>query len=61
MSDELLTPEQACKLLNIPKGTLSSMTCRRAIPHVRLGPRTPRYRKTELETWLKDRIVPQAN
>jgi len=39
--------------LAIPKPTLYSKVSRREIPHHRVGRRTVRFRRTEIEAWLE--------
>ena len=52
-----LTYQQTSKLLEIPLATLYSKTCRKEIPHIRLGPRSVRFEYSEIMTWIKERRV----
>lgn len=52
-TDVLMTYKEAAAFLRMPVGTLSSLVCRRRIPHVRLGPRTVRFERHVLETWME--------
>lgn len=54
---EYLTPEEFEAIYKVPKSTQSSMRSRRQIPFVLLGPRMPRYRRSDIEAWLADRSV----
>lgn len=56
--DPLLDYEQASRLLNLPVGTLYALVADQRIPHIRLGPRTVRFRRSELEEYLRERAVP---
>ena len=51
----------AATLTAIPIPTLYSLVHHRRIPHVRLGRRLVRFRRTELEAWLTERAVPVAD
>lgn len=50
--DALLSYADAARLLSLPIGTLYAKVARREIPFVRLGSRTVRFRRPELEAWL---------
>lgn len=56
--DELLTDEQAASLLNIERQTLAvwRSSGRHSLPFVRVG-RCIRYRRSDLEKWLDQRVV----
>lgn len=54
-SDELLTYEQAAAVLGVPKATLIYWTFKKRVPHYRLGARTVRFRRADLEDWLRQR------
>ncbi len=58
--EPLLTYDQLAADLDIPLGTLFAWVSNREIPHLRLGPRTVRFRRSEIENWLKERAVPAA-
>ncbi len=51
-SDELLTYQQVQVEFSLPRGTLFYWVHNRQIPYVRLGPRTVRFRRSELRRWL---------
>lgn len=55
-NSELLVSEEAARLLRLSKATLWEK-CRSQdpIPHIRLNSRTFRFRKSDLEQWLKER------
>lgn len=50
---KFLTYEQAASYLSLPIGTLRSMVHRSVIPHHRLGPRTVRFDRADLDAWLE--------
>lgn len=50
--DIILNYEEAAKLLGVPVGTVYAWVSQKKIPHLRLGPRLVRFRKTEVEKWL---------
>lgn len=54
----LLTYLEAAALLGLPLGSLYSMVHQRRIPHIRLGPRLVRFRRSEVEAWLDSHAVP---
>lgn len=57
-SDEpLLTYAQVQAEFSVPRGTLHFWVHNRCIPHVRLGPRTVRFRREDLRRWLDARAV----
>lgn len=55
---DLLTERQAAEYLNVSAGTLSVWRCtkRYPLPYVRCG-RSIRYRRSDLEQWLRSRTV----
>ena len=52
-----LTYSEASILLGVKKGTLYCWVSRREIPFVRIGRRTVRFRRTDLDEWLRSRSV----
>ncbi len=52
-----LTYSEASSLLGVKKGTLYCWVSRREIPFVRIGPRTVRFRWTDLDDWLNSKSV----
>ena len=54
---DLLTPDEVCDLLSISKKTLYGWTSRHEIPFIKLG-RLLRFRREEIDQWLKDSEVP---
>jgi predicted DNA-binding transcriptional regulator AlpA len=56
--DALLTPDDVEGLFKIAKATQAAMRSRREIPFVLVGPRMPRYRRSEITAWLAERTVP---
>lgn len=55
--DEKLRYPAAARLLGIPRSTLGSLVCRKAVPHIRLGRRLVVFSRLELEAWLRERTV----
>lgn len=58
--EQLLTYPQMSAVLGVPKNTLFFWVATHAIPHVRLGPRTVRFRAREIREWLSQRSVSAA-
>jgi excisionase family DNA binding protein len=59
MDDELLTYDQAAKLVNLKLGTLYALVSQKRVPHVRLGRRLVRFSRSELNAWLRRHAVGQ--
>jgi len=57
MDDELLTYDQAAKLVNLKLGTLYALVSQKRVPHVRLGRRLVRFSRSELTAWLQRHAV----
>lgn len=57
MDDELLTYDQAAKLVNLKLGTLYALVSQKRVPHVRLGRRLVRFSRSELTAWLQQHAV----
>jgi excisionase family DNA binding protein len=55
--EDLLTYDQASKVLNIKTGTLYALVAQNRIPHLRLGRRLVRFSRAELEKWLREHAV----
>ncbi len=55
--DELVGYDQVEAEWKVPRGTLYYWVARGKIPHVRLGPRSVRFRRHELRHWLESRSV----
>lgn len=55
--DELVGYDQIEAEWKVPRGTLYYWVARGKIPHVRLGPRSVRFRRHELRHWLESRSV----
>ena len=52
--DRLFTPDELCKYLKIPKGTLYKLTMDKRIPHMKIG-RKLRFRESKIDAWA-DRL-----
>ena len=62
-TDQLLDYSAAADLLKMPRPTLRRLVAMRRIPHVRLGPRSVRFRIDALLAWLDEHavaVVPSA-
>lgn len=57
-ADEILTPDEIEEEFKIAKSTQAAMRSRRQIPFLMVGPRMPRYRRSEVMAWLAERAVP---
>ncbi len=56
--NSLLTPRQAAEYLGMPESTLAQWRSqRRGPPYIKLELRLVRYRASDLESWLNQRIV----
>jgi excisionase family DNA binding protein len=58
---DLLTYDQAAKVLNLKIGTLYALVSQSRVPHVRLGRRLVRFSRAELEKWLREHSVAPAS
>lgn len=58
--DELFTYAQAAKFLNVRIGTLYALVSRKQVPHVRLGKRLVRFRRSALTTLIAERSIDAA-
>jgi excisionase family DNA binding protein len=54
-NSDLLTTPEACDFLRIKKPTLWDKCRKQEIPHIRYNSRAFRFRKSDLELWLKER------
>lgn len=63
MTDELLTAGEVSAYLRVTEAALAQMRYRGTGPDfVRLGPRSIRYRREDLNRWIESRSVcPQSN
>ncbi len=52
---KLLTFTEVSEQYALKTSTLYSMVHKGQIPHVRIGPRTVRFRADELEAWVQER------
>jgi len=57
MSKDMLDYDEASAVLGLPKGTLYAMVSHRRIPHIRMGPRLVRFRREDLDKWLRTQTV----
>ena len=56
--DELLTYAQVSAMTGLPVGTVYALVSQRRIPHIRLGTRLVRFRRSEIAAWLAAHTVP---
>lgn len=56
--EPLLTYRQAAALIGLPVNSLYQLVHHRRIPHVRLGRRFVRFKRSDLAAWIDDRRVP---
>ena len=54
-NSELLVSEEAARFLRYSKANLWDKCRKQEIPHIRLNSRSFRFRKSDLEQWLKER------
>ena len=55
--EPFLTPEEVCTLLNISRSALQKMCQQRRISFTKLGFRTYRFEKREIEAWLAKKKI----
>lgn len=55
--NDTITYRQLALITGLPESTLRVWVHKRLLPHLRLGPRTVRFRRTEIERWLAARAV----
>jgi excisionase family DNA binding protein len=62
MSDEkiLLTVAEVAKLTGFAEGTLRHFISQKRIPVVRISARCVRFRRSDIETWLEQMLIPAA-
>lgn len=54
MTDEVWKVEDVAAYLGVPKKTIYNKVAQGTIPHVRIGERTIRFRKSAIEQWLAE-------
>ena len=52
---EIITTPEACEILRMAKPTLWDKCRKQEIPHIRYNSRSFRFRRSDLEIWLKER------
>lgn len=57
MEPKFLNYSDAARYISVPIGTLRALVHRKAIPHVRIGPRSVTFDRTELDQWIDERRV----
>ena len=55
--DELINTKQAAKILGITEAGLYRLMSARALPYIKLGHRTARFRKADLDALISARTV----
>lgn len=59
--DRLLTYREVSAMVGIPLGTLYAEVHKHRLPHVRLGPRTVRFRLSDVQGWVANAYRPVAH
>lgn len=59
--EKLLTPDEVAEMLGIAKVTLYQMVFYRRIPAVQISRRCLRFRKQDIEKWLRSKEVEQED
>jgi excisionase family DNA binding protein len=62
MSDEkiLLTVAEVANLTGFAEGTLRHFVSQKRIPVVRISARCVRFRRSDIEAWLEQMLIPSA-
>jgi len=62
MSDEkiLLTVAEVANLTGFAEGTLRHFVSQKRIPVVRISDRCVRFRRSDIEAWLEQMLIPSA-
>jgi excisionase family DNA binding protein len=55
--DDLIGYREAAQMLGVTPGCLRALVHRLAVPHIRLARRLVRFRRGELQEWLRARSV----
>lgn len=58
VTEDLVGPPRAAQFLDTREDTLRTWVHRRQVPFVRIGPRSVRFRLSELARWANERSVP---
>jgi excisionase family DNA binding protein len=58
--DEMVRASVVAAMLDVPIGTVHQLVHQKRIPHVRLGRRFIRFRRSEIEAWITGQAVPPA-
>ncbi|MET0557502.1 MAG: helix-turn-helix domain-containing protein [Solirubrobacterales bacterium] len=51
--EQLLTADEAARLLHVPRSTLYELVRSRGLPHVRIGDRALRFTRGDIEAWIE--------
>ena len=54
---QMITYQELSDLIQVPIGTLYCMVHKKEIPHLRLGERTVRFLRKDIDKWIKDSYV----
>ena len=62
MSDEkiLLTAAEVAKLTGFAEGTIRHFVSQKRIPVVRISARCVRFRRSDIDSWLEQQLVPSG-
>lgn len=55
-----LNYREVAEMLGVPVGTVYAWVSRRALPHIRLGPRLVRFDREEIQRWRDERRIPAS-
>lgn len=63
MSDEriLLNAAEVARLTGFSEGTIRHFVSQRRIPVVRISARCVRFRRSDIDSWLEDMLVPSKD
>ena len=56
-ANKMMTLEQVCLYLSLPKASIYNLTYRRLIPHYKLG-NALRFDRREIDAWMQEKKVP---
>jgi excisionase family DNA binding protein len=58
---ELLNIQEVAELTGLSVGTLYHWISQRRIPVVRISSRCVRFRRSDIDSWLQEKLVPPMN
>lgn len=57
----LLTAAEVAELTGFAEGTIRHFVSQRRIPFIRISPRCIRFRRSDIDAWLQQQLVPAEN